>query len=162
MDDFLEAARSGINGTVADFSNWKGIKEGEYKHMGMKINSSEKVIEPIEEGEFNEQANVQEVVKPSVELPPQPQFRDDVSSKQEPQVEEQEIHNMPDRPGKTQAYLNPVEMKNIAVKLMPTVDKLMPNIYEPVDRAAMRNVSEAAINLAFEFLKVWNEKVVVE
>lgn len=161
MDDFLEAARNGINGTVADFSKWKGVKEGEFKHMGMKINSSEKVIEPVENEEFDEQVSVPEMnKKPEVELPPQPQFRDEPARKPEPQ--QQETVEMPDRPGTQQAYLNPNELKSIAVKLMPTVDKLMHNIHEQLDRNTMRHISETAINMAFEFLQVWNEKVSVE
>ena len=158
MDDLLDAVRSGATGTVADFSNWKGVKEGGFTHM--KINSSEKVIEPVEDGEFDEQAVVSEVEqakstpKQDIELP-KPQARQD-TKQDEPTTEY-------DRPGTTQqAYLNPAELKSIAVKLMPSVDKLMHNIYEPLSRDAVRNVSEAAINMAFEFLQVWNEKVSVE
>lgn len=158
MDDLLDAVRGGATGTVADFSNWKGVKEGDFTHM--KINSSEKVIEPVEDGEFDEQVVVPEVEqsKPDsqkdIELP-KPQERQNMKQ-DEPTLEY-------DRPGATQqAYLNPAELKSIAVKLMPSVDKLMHNIYEPLSRDAMRNVSEAAINMAFEFLQVWNEKVSVE
>ena len=154
MDDLLDAARSGINGTVADFSNWNGVKEGDFKHM--KINSSEKVIEPIDENtEFDEQKEIQEI-----ETPKEPETKPEVNISVPPK--EREEQNFKERPGVQQAYLNPVELKNISIKLMPTVDVLMANVHEPLDRNIMRNVSEAAINLAFEFLQVWNEKVSVE
>jgi hypothetical protein len=146
MDDLLEAARSGVAGTAADFSNWSGVKQGDFKHM--KINSTEKVFDPTEEQEFNEEEKVQEVT--TEELP-----------KEETPIEVETPKTM-DKPGVQQAYLNPTELKNIAVKLMPTVDVLLTNTQEPLDVNIMRHVSEAAINLAFEFLQVWNEKVSVE
>lgn len=149
MDDLLDAARGGAAGTVADFSNWKGVKEGGFTHM--KISSSEKVIEPNEDAEKNETI-IERVENEKVIEPNEDAEEKDENAKQD----------LKDRQGMRQAYLNPTELKNIAIKLMPSVDKLMHNIYEPLSRDAMRNVSEAAINMAFEFLQVWNEKVSVE
>ena len=63
----------------------------------------------------------------------------------------------PDRsqmPGVQEAILNPAELKQIAIKLLPNVEKVKPEDYA--------QVSEMAINFAFEFLKVWNYKVSVE
>ena len=154
------------NGTAADFSNWNGVKaDGNFKPM--KITSSEKIIEPVEEQEIVS-AEEQPIIKRKMDKTTEEQeimdnfstppklnsvedFAKDSIAKEK--VERSEM------PGVQQAYLNPNELKEIAIKLMPTVDKLTHNIYEPLSRDAMRNVSEAAINMAFEFLKVWNEKV---
>ena len=160
------------NGTVADFSNWNGIRaDGNFKPM--KITSSEKIIEPVEEAteemqieqpiikrkmekkeQKTEEVNKQEQMNKSPEPPILNKVEDfDKDSIVKEKVERSEM------PGVQQAYLNPNELKEIAIKLMPTIDKLTHNIYEPISIDAMRNVSEAAINMAFEFLKVWNEKV---
>lgn len=154
------------NGTAADFSNWNGVKaDGNFKPM--KITSSEKIIEPVGEQKIFS-AEEQPIIKRKMDktteeqeimdnFPTSPKlnsvedFAKDSIAKEK--VERSEM------PGVQQAYLNPNELKEIAIKLMPTVDKLTHNIYEPLSRDAMRNISEAAINMAFEFLKVWNEKV---
>ena len=154
------------NGTAADFSNWKGVRaDGNFKPM--KITSSEKIIEPVEEQEIVS-AEEQPIIKRKMDktteeqeimdnFPTPPKLnnaedfaKDSIAKKK---VERSEM------PGVQQAYLNPNELKEIAIKLMPTIDKLTHNIYEPISIDAMRNVSEVAINMAFEFLKVWNEKV---
>lgn len=147
MDDFLEAARNGASGTVANFNGWSGINKGGFKPM--KITSSETIIEPNEGIKENETI---------IEHDEATETSSDEVIEDDGRVEQ----DLKDRPGMRQAYLNPTELKNIAIKLMPTVDKLMHNIYEPLDKDAMRNVSETAINMAFEFLQVWNEKVSVE
>ena len=139
----------------------------------MKITSSEKIIEPVEEAteeihveqpiikrkmekkeQKTEEVNNQEPMNKSPEPPILNKVEDfDKDSVAKEKIERKEM------PGVQQAYLNPNELKEIAIKLMPTVDKLMHNIYEPLNRDTMRNVSEAAINMAFEFLQVWSEKI---
>ena len=155
------------NGTVADFSNWNGIRaDGNFKPM--KITSSEKIIEPVEEAteemqieqpiikrkmekkeQKTEEVNKQEQMNKSPEPPILNKVEDfDKDSIVKEKVERSEM------PGVQQAYLNPNELKEIAIKLMPTVDR-MPDY----TKESIRTVSENAINIAFEFLQVWNEKV---
>ena len=155
------------NGTAADFSNWNGVKaDGNFKPM--KITSSEKIIEPVEEAteemqieqpiikrkmekkeQKTEEVNKQEQMNKSPEPPILNKVEDfDKDSIAKEKVERSEM------PGVQQAYLNPNELKEIAIKLMPTVDR-MPDY----TKESIRTVSENAINIAFEFLQVWNEKV---
>ena len=155
------------NGTAADFSNWNGVKaDGNFKPM--KITSSEKIIEPVGEQKIfsaeeqpiikrkmekkeqkTEEINKQEIMD-NFPTPPKlnsvEDFAKDSIAKEK--VERSEM------PGVQQAYLNPNELKEIAIKLMPTVDR-MPDY----TKESIRAVSENAINIAFEFLQVWNEKV---
>ena len=154
------------NGTAADFSNWNGVKaDGNFKPM--KITSSEKIIEPIgEQKTFS--AEEQPIIKRKMDKTteeqeimdnfPTPPKLNSVEDFAKDSIAKEKVERS-EMPGVQQAYLNPNELKEIAIKLMPTVDKLTHNIYEPLSRDAMRNISEAAINMAFEFLKVWNEKV---
>ena len=164
------------NGTVADFSNWKGVRaDGNFKPM--KITSSEKIIEPVEEQEIVS-AEEQPIIKRKMDKTTEEQEIMDKTTEEQEIMDNfptpPKLNNVEDfakdsiakkkverseMPGVQQAYLNPNELKEIAIKLMPTIDKLTHNIYEPISIDAMRNVSEAAINMAFEFLKVWNEKV---
>ena len=149
-------------GTVADFSGWKGINaEGDFKHM--KVSSSEKVIEPIE----NETGSSEEdmLMNTPVEPPVYKRKKQQTQEVNAPtpgetprgnldmqQSAPQENRSYSERPGAIrQAYLNPAELKSVAIRLMPTVEKIVPNDYE--------KVSELAINLAFTFLNVWNQKV---
>lgn len=155
------------NGTAADFSNWNGVKaDGNFKPM--KITSSEKIIEPVEDAteeiqveqpiikrkmekkeQKTEEVNKQEQMNKSPEPPILNKVEDfDKDSIAKEKVERSEM------PGVQQAYLNPNELKEIAIKLMPTVDR-MPDY----TKESIRAVSENAINIAFEFLQVWNEKV---
>ena len=155
------------NGTAADFSNWNGVKaDGNFKPM--KITSSEKIIEPVEDTteeiqveqpiikrkmekkeQKTEEVNKQEQMNKSPEPPILNKVEDfDKDSIAKEKVERSEM------PGVQQAYLNPNELKEIAIKLMPTVDR-MPDY----TKESIRAVSENAINIAFEFLQVWNEKV---
>lgn len=154
------------NGTAADFSNWNGVKaDGNFKPM--KITSSEKIIEPVEEQEIIS-AEEQPIIKRKMDKTteeqeimdnfPTPPKLNSVEDFAKDSIAKEKVERS-EMPGVQQAYLNPNELKEIAIKLMPTVDKLTHNIYEPLSRDAMRNISEAAINMAFEFLKVWNEKV---
>lgn len=154
------------NGTAADFSNWNGVKaDGNFKPM--KITSSEKIIEPVEEQEIVS-AEEQPIIKRKMDKTteeqeimdnfPTPPKLNSVEDFAKDSIAKEKVERS-EMPGVQQAYLNPNELKEIAIKLMPTVDKLTHNIYEPLSRDAMRNISEAAINMAFEFLKVWNEKV---
>lgn len=154
------------NGTVADFSNWKGVRaDGNFKPM--KITSSEKIIEPAEEQEIVS-AEEQPIIKRKMDKTteeqeimdnfPTPPKLNNVEDFAKDSIAKKKVERS-EMPGVQQAYLNPNELKEIAIKLMPTIDKLTHNIYEPISIDAMRNVSEAAINMAFEFLKVWNEKV---
>ena len=154
------------NGTVADFSNWNGVKaDGNFKPM--KITSSEKIIEPVEEQEIVS-AEEQPIIKRKMDKTaeeqeimdnfPTPPKLNNVEDFAKDSIAKKKVERS-EMPGVQQAYLNPNELKEIAIKLMPTIDKLTHNIYEPISIDAMRNISEAAINMAFEFLKVWNEKV---
>lgn len=154
------------NGTAADFSNWKGVRaDGNFKPM--KITSSEKIIEPVEEQEIVS-AEEQPIIKRKMDKTteeqeimdnfPTPPKLNNVEDFAKDSIAKKKVERS-EMPGVQQAYLNPNELKEIAIKLMPTIDKLTHNIYEPISIDAMRNVSEAAINMAFEFLKVWNEKV---
>ena len=154
------------NGTAADFSNWNGVKaDGNFKPM--KITSSEKIIEPVEEQEIVS-AEEQPIIKRKMDKTteeqeimdnfPTPPKLNNVEDFAKDSIAKKKVERS-EMPGIQQAYLNPNELKEIAIKLMPTIDKLTHNIYEPISIDAMRNVSEAAINMAFEFLKVWNEKV---
>lgn len=154
------------NGTAADFSNWNGVKaDGNFKPM--KITSSEKIIEPVGEQKIFS-AEEQPIIKRKMDKTteeqeimdnfPTPPKLNSVEDFAKDSIAKEKVERS-EMPGVQQAYLNPNELKEIAIKLMPTVDKLTHNIYEPLSRDAMRNISEAAINMAFEFLKVWNEKV---
>ena len=154
------------NGTAADFSNWNGVKaDGNFKPM--KITSSEKIIEPVEEQEIVS-AEEQPIIKRKMDKTteeqeimdnfPTPPKLNNVEDFAKDSIAKKKVERS-EMPGVQQAYLNPNELKEIAIKLMPTIDKLTHNIYEPISIDAMRNVSEVAINMAFEFLKVWNEKV---
>ena len=154
------------NGTAADFSNWKGVRaDGNFKPM--KITSSEKIIEPVEEQEIVS-AEEQPIIKRKMDKTteeqeimdnfPTPPKLNNVEDFAKDSIAKKKVERS-EMPGVQQAYLNPNELKEIAIKLMPTIDKLTHNIYEPISIDAMRNISEAAINMAFEFLKVWNEKV---
>lgn len=154
------------NGTAADFSNWNGVKaDGNFKPM--KITSSEKIIEPVEEQEIVS-AEEQPIIKRKMDKTteeqeimdnfPTPPKLNNVEDFAKDSIAKKKVERS-EMPGVQQAYLNPNELKEIAIKLMPTIDKLTHNIYEPISIDAMRNISEAAINMAFEFLKVWNEKV---
>lgn len=112
-------------GTVADFNKWD-INTGGFEHM--KLSSTEKVIEPVEE-----KVEEQEVkAAPPIE---------EESKKPEEKIE------MPSN----QKYVNPVELKNIAVRLMPSADKVNSEDYD--------KVCEKAIDLAYNFLKVWDLKI---
>ena len=110
-------------GTVADLSKWD-ISPGGFKHM--KLSSTEKVIEPVEEK-----------VEPNLE---------EINNKSSSEDSSQKIE-MPSK----QEYVNPVELKNIAVRLMPSADKVSLEDYDAV--------CEKAIDLAYNFLKVWDLKV---
>ena len=110
-------------GTVADLSKWD-INQGGFQHM--KLSSAEKVIEPTDEiQESTSQVSSEKL-------------------KEEKQIEKMELPN-------NQKYVNPVELKNIAIRLMPSVDKVNSEDYDII--------CEKAIDLAFNFLKVWDLKV---
>lgn len=92
----------------------------------MKLSSTEKVIEPTDEiQESTSQVSSEKL-------------------KEEKQIEKMELPN-------NQKYVNPVELKNIAIRLMPSVDKVNSEDYDII--------CEKAIDLAFNFLKVWDLKV---
>lgn len=109
-------------GTVADFNKWD-INTGGFNHM--KLSSSEKVIEPTEETQ-------ESILQTPLE-----------KLKEEEPIEKMELPN--------NQYVNPVELKNIAIRLMPSADKVNPEDYDMV--------CEKAIDLAFNFLKVWDLKI---
>ena len=110
-------------GTVADLSKWD-INQGGFQHM--KLSSTEKVIEPTDEiQESTSQVSSEKL-------------------KEEKQIEKMELPN-------NQKYVNPVELKNIAIRLMPSDDKVNSEDYDII--------CEKAIDLAFNFLKVWDLKV---
>lgn len=113
-------------GTVADLSKWD-ISPGGFKHM--KLSSIEKVIEPVEE---KAETKLEEINNKASE---------EFSSQKEEKIE------MPSK----QEYVNPVELKNIAIRLMPSADKVNSEDYDAV--------CEKAIDLAFNFLRVWDLKV---
>ena len=149
------------NGTVADFSNWNGIRaDGNFKPM--KITSSEKIIEPVEEQEIVS-AEEQPIIKRKMDKTaeeqeimdnfPTPSKLNNVEDFAKDSIAKKKVERS-EMPGVQQAYLNPNELKEIAIKLMPTVDR-MPDY----TKESIRAVSENAINIAFEFLQVWNEKV---
>lgn len=155
------------NGTAADFSNWNGVKaDGNFKPM--KITSSEKIIEPVEDATEEIQVE-QPVIKRKMEKKeqktkevnkqeqmnksPEPPILNKVEDFDKDSIAKEKVERS-EMPGVQQAYLNPNELKEIAIKLMPTVDR-MPDY----TKESIRAVSENAINIAFEFLQVWNEKV---
>lgn len=129
-------------GTVADFSKWNmGVKGFEH----MKISSSEKIIEPEQGIDPTLKNRVNEIKKE------EPKIDSDLSKiKQEAneiakkKIQQQEKRNIP-------TMVNPVELKNIAVRLLPSAKDIKPEEYD--------NVCEKAIDLAYNFLKVWNLKV---
>ena len=115
------------SGTVADFSNWRGIKaSGNLKPM--KFSSKEKVIDDTED----------DVVP--------------LEKKEEAERIFQPKKNFNEIPAANEAILNPTELKSIAVRLLPSVDKIENN-----EKAA--EYCEKAIDTAFTFLKVWDLKV---
>lgn len=149
------------NGTAADFSNWNGVKaDGNFKPM--KITSSEKIIEPVGEQKIFS-AEEQPIIKRKMDKTteeqeimdnfPTPPKLNSVEDFAKDSIAKEKVERS-EMPGVQQAYLNPNELKEIAIKLMPTVDR-MPDY----TKESIRAVSENAINIAFEFLQVWNEKV---
>lgn len=128
-------------GTVADFSNWNGIKaENNFKHM--KLTSKERIIEPeIDEKEKTEDEFDSEMAEAAKET----------KNIEEAPNNKKDIKNIP---AVNEAVINPTELKSIAVRLLPSVDKL-----ESGEKYA--EYCEKAIDMAFTFLKVWDLKVSV-
>lgn len=176
MEDMDDVRRS--TGVVADLSGWRGISAGkEFEHM--KITSKERVFDengtevqqekPVVKHRAEEQRAYnsstlskkevsEEISEEAVDLS---KARNNPVPASEPidipkvnSVPDRQAGQRPSRPGVQEAMLNPNELKSIAVKLLPTVDK--------VSSEDVVKVSERAINLAFTFLRVWNEKIVVE
>ena len=126
MEDMDDVRRN--IGTVADFSNWEGIKtNGGFKSM--KMLSKEKVIDNTEIDNSNSEA---EEIKP---------------------MEKPQLKKSVDKiPAANEAVINPTELKSIAVRLLPSVEKVENN-------EKYAEYCEKAIDIAFTFLKVWDLKV---
>jgi len=122
-------------GTVADFSGWEGIKaKGGFR--AMKISTKEKVIEKTDE-----------------ELENDEEFENNIYvDKNKEVVEPKERKKLREIPAANEAVINPLELKSIAVSLLPKVDSL-----EKGEKYV--DLCEKAIDMAFTFLKVWNLKV---
>ena len=126
----IERGRTAV-GTVADFSGWSGIK-AEGKFRSMNLIAKERVL-----GEETEQEQKQKLEKPK--------------HWEKPEEKMETKKNFKEMPGTKEMSINPSELKSIAVRLLPTVDK--------VDEENYDSVCEKAIDLAFNFLKVWDLKV---
>lgn len=127
MDNFIDLREIGNKGTVADFSNWTGIKtEGNFRNMKTVI--KEKIHEEQDEFEQNDT---------------------DASTLNLENVAKQKNFN--ERSAVEEGFVKPNELKSIAVRLLPTVDKINKEDY--------LELSEKAIDFAFAFLKVWDNKV---
>ena len=134
-----------MQGTAADFSNWTGIKaEGAFRSMN--VISRERVIEPAVEEEtktdeidLSKVSNLGREEKPTEE-PKQPAEEQLVEPKKD----------LTEMPGK-EIYANPAELKTLAIKLLPTVDK--------VSKEEYNSLCEKAIEMAFAFETVWSKKV---
>ena len=143
MEDMNDVRRN--MGTVADFSNWNGIKaEGSFKHM--KLSSKERVIDE-EENDIPEES-IEEFVKPEIKVD-EPKVKND-NEKQE--TKEPLKKNIREVPAANEAIINPTELKSIAVRLLPSVDKVLSG-------EKYAEYCEKAIDMAFTFLKVWDLKV---
>ena len=133
-------------GTVADLSCWTGIKM-EDKFRPMKFISKEKVI-----GEDEEQPNLAFDVKNNINKEDliAPNVGVEIEKNNIPKRDVQK-KNIKDIPAYQEASINPNELKNIAVRLLPSVDK--------VEEKDYADISQKAIDMAFIFLKVWDSKV---
>jgi len=134
MED-MDDVRKNI-GTVADFSNWEGIKtNGGLKSM--KMLSKEKVIDNTEIDNSNSEAEkIDDMNEKTEEIKPM----------EKPKKSVDKI------PAANEAIINPTELKSIAVRLLPSVDKIMSG-------EKYAEYCEKAIDMAFTFLKVWDLKV---
>jgi len=134
MEDMDDVRRN--IGTVADFSNWEGIKtSGGLKSM--KMLSKEKVIDNTE---------IDDSVSETEEVDDVNEKTEEIKQKLQPKKSVDKI------PAANEAVINPTELKSIAVRLLPSVDKL-----ESGEKYA--EYCEKAIDMAFTFLKVWDLKV---
>lgn len=96
----------------------------ENKFGTMNITTKEKVIEP-------------EVEKPKPE---------NIERKEASQQQKRELPNSP-----KELTVNPNELKNIAIKLLPDVSKITDGDYE--------SICDKAIEMAFAFESVWQKKI---
>jgi len=134
MEDMDDVRRN--VGTVADFSNWEGIKtSGGLKSM--KMLSKEKIIDNTEIDNSNSEAEkIDDMNEKTEEIKPM----------EKPKKSVDKI------PAANEAIINPTELKSIAVRLLPSVDKIMSG-------EKYAEYCEKAIDMAFTFLKVWDLKV---
>lgn len=122
MEDIGDVRR--LSGTAADFSGWAMGTEG-FEHMN--ITTKEQVVEPEVE-----QKKPENVIRKE--------------QKQKEEVEKKELPNSP-----KELTVNPLELKSIAIRFIPTVDKITSDKYN--------EICDEAIELAFAFETVWQKKI---
>jgi len=155
-------------GTEVDFSNWEVNTNGfEPKKKKPKISMTEKVIEPDPEivkafadkmGLDNELTpeEIKEISDKVEQLRKKKAAEKAEALKREAEAKAVEAARAEEvRKNKRKVpqadIINPVELKNLAVRLMPTADKVKKEDFE--------KISDNAINLAYTFLSVWNKVV---
>lgn len=125
MEDIDDIRR--LSGTVADFSNWNMGTKG-FEHMN--ITTKEQIVEPEIEQK-----------KP-----------ENVLRKEQKQKEEENINSKKELPNSAKELtVNPMELKNLAIKLIPSVDKIPSDKYD--------DICDEAIELAFAFETIWQKKI---
>ena len=126
------------SGTVADFSNW-AVNNSFGTMKKPKLSSSERVIEPeVDE----EEPGVVNKTKQFQEAKERQQMA-------EQKVEQQSEKRKPPFDVRIKSW---PEVKELAKRLLPTVDKVK------VEEHPL--ACELAINLAMTFEAIWNEKIV--
>lgn len=157
-------------GTEVDFSNWEVNTNGfEPKKKKPKISMTEKVIEPDPEivkafadkmGFDNELTpeEIKEISDKMEQLRKKKAAEKAEALKKEAEAKAVEAAKVAEEEAQKNKrkvpqadIINPVELKNLAVRLMPTADKVKKEDFE--------KISDNAINLAYTFLSVWNKVV---
>lgn len=132
MEDLDDVRRA--SGVVADFSNWTGISAGDnFKHM--KITNKEQVFGPTEEQIENNETVREETTISSVRS-------------EEGKVVIDESAILPIKPEENKIELNYDNVKDIAIRLLPTIDK--------IDMSNYTTYISNAIEVAKYFEKGWS------
>ena len=149
MDDMDEVRTA--PGTAADFSAWNV----ENKFGKMKVTSKEKVIEPVETEQPQPEGFIDKSKQRAERMKELEEEQARLKAEEEAEKKAEELKNEKrQRPGSNIFNINAnslEEVKEMAKKLVPTVDKIKPEEY-PI-------ACELAINLALTFEGVWNEKI---
>ena len=152
MEDMDDVRRE--MGVVADFSGWKGLKYDK-RFEKMKFSSKERIIDEEETADKTEESLQQGDLKMRLESANETEelLRQGISEIHLSKENKRDVpkKDVKDIPAFQEAVINVNELKNIAVRLLPSVDK--------VEEKDYADISQKAIDMAFIFLKVWDSKV---